>query len=199
MDGAVRGSRDGRALHVRRSPRRLHVRRPVEARRRVPPDVASPPPPARPRGLPGRRLLPPLEAARARVQALRRPRRRLADGAAGDRDPGRRHRRVHPDERDLDHGRPDLPRGRPLLLGRPPGRQRRPLGLARGRERPDEGDEEGRGAPPARALPVPRARGVRAVRLRARSGDAGVAGPRRADGRDARTSRSTRRGRWRSR
>ena len=59
------------------------------------------------------------------------------------------------------------------------------LGLARGRERPDEGDEEGRGAPPARALPVPRARGVRAVRLRARPGDAGFAGPRRADGRDA--------------
>ena len=134
--------------------------------------------PPGPRGLPGRRLLPPLEAARARLQALRRARRRLADGAAGHRDPGGRHRRVHPDERDLDHRRPDLPRGRPLLLGRPPGGQRRPLGLARGRERPDEGDEEGRRAPPARALPVPRARGVRAVRLRARSGDAGLARPR---------------------
>ena len=97
---------------------RLHVRRPLEARRRVPADVAPPAAPARSRGLPGRRLLPPLAAARARLQALRRARRRLADGAAGDRDPGRRHRRVHPDERDLDHRRPDLPRGRPLLLGR---------------------------------------------------------------------------------
>ena len=153
----------------------LHVRRPLEARRRVPADVAPPAPPARPRGVPGRRLLPPLEAARARLQALRRARRRLADGAAGHRDAGRRHRRVHPDERDLDHRRPDLPRGRPLLLGRAPGGQRRPLGLARGRERPDEGDEEGRGPPAPRPLPVPRARGVRAVRLRARRGHAGRA------------------------
>ena len=40
---------------------------------------------------------------------------------------------VHPDERDLDHRRPDLPRVRPLLLGRPAGDQRRHLGLARRR------------------------------------------------------------------
>ena len=40
----------------------------------------------------------------------RRARRRLADGAADHRDAGRRRRRVHPDERDLDHRRPDLPR-----------------------------------------------------------------------------------------
>ena len=71
----------------------VHVRRPLEARRRVPADVAAAAPPAGPRGLPGRRLLPPLAAARARVQALRRARRRLADGAAGRRDAGRRHRR----------------------------------------------------------------------------------------------------------
>ena len=42
---------------------------------------------------------------------------------------------VHPDERDLDHRRADLPRVRPLLLGRPPGDQRRHLRLARRRRR----------------------------------------------------------------
>ena len=63
------------------------------------------------------------------VQARRRPRRRLADRDPDRRDPGGRRRCVHPDERDLDHGRPDLPRVRPLLLGRPPGDQRRHLSL----------------------------------------------------------------------
>ena len=37
-------------------------------------------------------------------------RRRLADRAAGHRDQGRRHLGLHPDQRDLDHRRPDLPR-----------------------------------------------------------------------------------------
>jgi F-type H+-transporting ATPase subunit alpha len=44
----------------------------------------------------------------------RRPRRRVADGAADHRDPGRRRLRLHPHERDLDHRRPDLSRDRPL-------------------------------------------------------------------------------------
>ena len=52
----------------------VHVRRPHEARRRVPPDVAPPAPAARPRGVPRRRLLSPLAAARACEQALGRPR-----------------------------------------------------------------------------------------------------------------------------
>ena len=50
----------------------VHLRRPLQARRRVPADVAAAAPPAGPRGVPGRRLLPALAAARARVQALRR-------------------------------------------------------------------------------------------------------------------------------
>ena len=69
--------------------RALHLRRPLEARRRVPAALAAAAPPAGPRGVPRRRLLSPLAAARARVQALRRPRRRLAHGAAGHRDAGR--------------------------------------------------------------------------------------------------------------
>ena len=73
----------------------------------------------------------------------------------------------------------------PLLLGHPAGDQRRHLGLPRRRQRADEGDEEGRRPPPPRPRPVPRARGVRAVRLRARRGDAAGARAGRADGRDA--------------
>ena len=97
----------------------VHLRRPLEAGRRLPPAVAAAAPPAGPRGVPGRRLLPPLAAARARLQAHRRARRRLAHRAADHRDAGRRRLRLHPDERDLDHRRADLPPVRPLLLGRP--------------------------------------------------------------------------------
>ena len=135
VDGAVRGRRDGRVLPLQRQARARDVRRPLEARGRVPPALAAAAAPAGPRGVPGRRLLPPLAAARARVQAQRRARRRLADRAAGHRDAGRRHLRVHPDERHLDHRRADLPQLGALLLGRPPGRQRRHLGVARRRLR----------------------------------------------------------------
>ena len=53
--------------------------------------------------------------------------------AADHRDPGRRRRGVHPDERHLDHRRPDLPRVRPVLLRRAAGGERRHLGVPRGR------------------------------------------------------------------
>ena len=53
---------------------------------------------------------------------------RLEDDGGGSltrppdhRDAGERHLRLHPDERHLDHGRPDLPRGRPLQRRYPPG------------------------------------------------------------------------------
>jgi hypothetical protein len=59
----------------------------------------------------------------------RSPLGRLAHGAPDHRDPGRRRLGVHPDQRDLDHRRPDLPRVRPLLLGRAPRHQRRHLGV----------------------------------------------------------------------
>ena len=144
VHGAVRRLRDGRALPLRRQGRALRLRRPHQARVRVPADVAAAAPPAGPRGLPGRRLLPALAAAGARGAAQRRPRRRLADGAADHRDAGQRRLRLHPDQRHLDHRRPDLPRVGSLLLRRPAGDQRRHLGLAGRRQRADEGDEEGR-------------------------------------------------------
>src|ERR1019366_8641187 len=85
---------------------------------------------------------------------------------------------LHPDERHLDHGRTDLPRVRPLLLGPASGRERRHLGIARRRVRADPGDARDRGPPAPRPRAVPRARGVRAIRLRPRQDDAGAAQPR---------------------
>ena len=64
--------------------------------------------------------------------------------AADHRDPGRRRVGLHPDQRDLDHRRPDLPRAEAVLLGRAPGDQRRHLGLPRRRHRPDHADAQGR-------------------------------------------------------
>ena len=107
---AVHRRHDGRVLPRQRPPRAHRLRRSLEAGRRVPPAVAAAPPPAGPRGVPGRRVLPPLAPARARREAVRRGGRRLADRAADHRDPGRRRLGVHPDQRHLDHRRPDLPR-----------------------------------------------------------------------------------------
>ena len=82
VPGAVRRRRDGRVLPLQRPPRRVLLRRPLQARRRLPADVAAAAPPAGPRGLPGRRLLPALAAARACLQAQRRAGRRLAHRAS---------------------------------------------------------------------------------------------------------------------
>jgi F-type H+-transporting ATPase subunit alpha len=64
--------------------------------------------------------------------------------AAHHRDAARRRRRVHPDQRHLDHGRPDLPGRRPFLLGHSARRQRGPLRLAGGRLGADQGDASDR-------------------------------------------------------
>src|SRR5690348_17432109 len=53
-----------------------------------------------------------------------------------------------------------------------PGGQRRHVGVARRILGADEGDEEGGGAPAPRPGAVPRAGGIRTVRLGARPGDA---------------------------
>jgi F-type H+-transporting ATPase subunit alpha len=64
-----------------------------------------------------------------RGEAERGQRRRLADRAAGHRNPGRRRVGLHSDQRDLDHRRPDLPRDRTVLPGHPPGREHRSVGV----------------------------------------------------------------------
>ena len=118
---------------------------------------------------------------------------RLAHRAAGHRDPGQRRVGLHPDQRDFDHRRPDLPGDRPVLPGHPPGGERRPLGVARRLRRADQGDEEGRRQDQGRARAVPRNGGLRAVRLRPRRHHPAPARPRRAADRAARSSRSSRR------
>ena len=69
---SLRRLRDGPALDGERRARARRVRRPVEAGRGVPPDLAAAAAPTGPRGVPRRRLLPPQPPARARREALRR-------------------------------------------------------------------------------------------------------------------------------
>ena len=134
---------------------------------------------------PGRRLLPALPPARARRAPQRGERRRLADGAADHRDAGQRRLGLHPDQRHLDHRRPDLPRVGPVQR-RPAARaQRGHLGLARGFGGADQGHEEGRRSAQAGPGPVPRAGRVRPVRLGPGQGHARPADPRREDLRGA--------------
>ena len=109
----------------------------------------------------------------------------VADRAAGDRDAGRRRVGLHPDQRDLDHRRPDLPGDRAVLPRHPPGGERRPVGVARGLVGADQGDEEGRRLDQARAGAVSRDGGLRPVRLRPRRLDPEPARPRRAADRAA--------------
>ena len=176
---AVLGRGARRPLDVQRRRRADRLRRPVEAGRRLPRDLVAAAPPAGPRGVPGRRLLPALPVAGALCQALGRERWGVDDGAADHRDEGRRHLRLHPDERDLHHRRAAVPRVGAVLLRGPPRDQRGRLGLPRGRRRADQGDEEGRRPAPPRPRAVPGARGVRAIRIRARQGVPAAARPRR--------------------
>ena len=81
--------------------------------------------------------------------------RRVADRSAHHRDQGRRHLGLHPDQRDLHHGRAGLLGVRPLQLGYSPRHQRRQLGEPGGERGPGEGDEAGVGYPQARPGPVP--------------------------------------------
>ena len=119
----------GEYFREQRHARRDHLRRPLQAGRRLPPDVAAAAPPAGPRGVPGRRVLtctracssaPPRWAtisATAPLTALP-----VIETQA------ERRVRLHPHERDLDHRRADLPRDGPVLPGHSPGGERRPLG-----------------------------------------------------------------------
>ena len=103
-------------------------------------------------------------------------RRRLADRAADHRDAGQRRLGLHPDQRHLDHRRPDLPGDRPLQRRYPARHQRRHLGLPRRRRRRRrKAMKQVAGRAEARPGAVPRAGGLRAVRLRPRPRDARAA------------------------
>ena len=110
---------------------------------------------------------------------------RLDDRPADHRDEGQRHLGLHPDQRHLDHRRPDLPRVRPVQPGRPAGHQRRHLGVPGRRRGAGQADAQGRRPAAARPGPVPRAGGVRRLRLRPGQGLAGPARARRPPGRAA--------------
>ena len=179
VPGPLRRRGHGRRVPGQRARRALRLRRPVEARLGLPPGLAADAPPARPRGVPGRHLLFAQPPAGARGAPERGERRRLADGAAGDRDAGRRRVRLHPDQRDLDHGRADLPADRPVQPGPAAGGERRHQRLARGRQCPDQGHAPGRRQDAAGPGPVPRAGGLRPVRVGPRQGHPRPADPRR--------------------
>ena len=155
-----------------------HLRRPLEAGRRLPCRLPAAAPPAGPRGLPGRRLLPALPSAGALREALRRHGCRFDDGSADRRDQGERRVGVHPDQRHLHHRRPVLPGVRPVQR-RPAARaERRYLGLPSRWLGPAQGDAAGL-RPTARGpRPVPRAGGVRRLRFRPGRGLQGFAGAR---------------------
>ena len=179
------GSAIGQHWMYERQARPHHLRRPDQAGRGLPRRVAAAAPPAGPRGVPRRRLLPALPSARALREAVGRARRRLDDGSADHRDEGQRRLGLHPDQRDLDHRRPDLPAVRPVQRQPASRGRRRHLGVARRWRRPGQVDQEGLRHAQARARPVPLARGVRDVRERPGCGIPSPAGPRRASDRAA--------------
>ncbi len=171
---------DRPALDVRRQARADHLRRPDQAGRGLPRGVAAAAPPAGPRGFPRRRLLPAQPAARALREALRRHGCGLDDRSADHRDQGQRRVGLHPDQRHLDHRRPDLPPVRPVQRQPAPGHRRRRIGVPGRWRGDDQGDEEGDRLAEGRPGAVPRHGGVRDVRLRPRRRLASAARPRSA-------------------
>ena len=99
-------------------------------------------------------------------------------GLPDHRDQGQRRVGVHPDERHLDHRRPDLPAVRPVQRQPAPRHRRRHLGVACGWCGDDQGDEEGHRLAEGRPRAVPSDGGVRDVRLRPRRRLAPAARPR---------------------
>ena len=174
------GRGDGRMVHGSRHGRAHRLRRSVQARGGLPAGVARVEAPVGPRGLPGRCVLPPQPAARARRAGRRELRQRLADGPADHRNAGGGRVRLHPDQRHLDHRRPDFPGDRPVLPGDPAGDLGRHLGVARGIGRAAQGRETGRRAAQGRSRAVPGAGRLRPVRVGAGCGDAGQDRPRQA-------------------
>ncbi len=118
------GLRHGRILPRHRPARRVLLRRSFEARAGVSRNLAAAAAAAGTRGFSGRRFLSALAPAGTRRQTERQERRRFADGAAGDRDAGRRRVGLHSDQRYLHYRRPDLPGSGSFQQRHPPGHQR---------------------------------------------------------------------------
>ena len=134
MGEFFRDNQDGTPLLLRRS---------FQARAGLSRNFAVAAPSARTRGFPGRRVLSPLALAGTRCKVERQARRGFADGAAGDRNPGRRRFRIHSDERHLDHRRPDLSGSGPVQQRHPPGHQRGHFSQPRRRQRADQSHAAG--------------------------------------------------------
>ena len=135
------------------------------------------PPPAGARGLSGRHLLSALPPPGESVQDERRPGRRLPDGAAHHRNPGRGRVRLYSHQRDFHYRRADLSGVGALLFRRPPGHQRGSFGFAGRRQRPDQGHEAGGRESAAGSGPIPRDGRLRPVRKRPGQSHPGAADP----------------------
>ena len=94
--------------------------------------------------------------------------RRIADGAAGDRNAGGRRIGLHSDQRHFDYRWADLSGNRSVQLGRAAGGERRYLGKPRGRQCADQSDAASGRIAEAGTGAVPRTGGFRAVRQRPR-------------------------------
>ena len=166
-------------------------------RTRATSSTSTPPPRARAKMAEStscRRATPTAAASYSSSNTNRRPRRsrsrrrirlgRLAHGAADHRDPGRRRLGVHPDQRHLDHRRPDLPRGRPVLLGRASGHQRRHLGVRVGGTAQIKAMKKVAGTLRLELAQYREMAAFAQFASRPRQGDAAAARARRAPGRD---------------
>ena len=103
---------------------------------------------------------------------------RLDDRPADHRDQGQRRVGLHPDQRHLDHRRPDLPAVGPVRGQPAPGDRRRCVGVPRRWRGHDQGDEGRHRLAQGRPRAVPRDGGVRDVRLGPRRRLAPAARPR---------------------
>ena len=171
----------GRVLDGQGRGRAGHLRRPLQARPGLPPDLAAAAPPAGPRSL--SRATSSTCTSRLLERAAK-----LSDELGGgsmtalpiiETQAGDISAYIPTNVISITDGQIFL-RDRPVLRGHSSRHQRRHLGLPRRRRGADQGDEAGRRHAAARPRAVPRTRRLRAVRLRSGPATAGPARPRRA-------------------